>query len=297
VTQGTGPPEQIPGVILAGMSLSPITPQQQELDRAIRASIRADGRITHALAYGSFTQGTADAWSDLEYYVFLPDPEVGHFDVRAWLDTLAPVRHFVQNDFGTPNAVLEGLLRVELHAEPESRLEGVLTWPAFHIHPERMLVKDTDGQLADVLTRLAAKARPNPAAETQLILARLLNGLVFGLNVLARGERIRAHELLGWVQGGLLRLARLAEGQTEHWLTASRCAERELGPEALERYARLTGRLNELEQLYAEAWSWTRELAAEVHSPPLDPGLAGDIQARVTALLEAQAPLTLRRDR
>lgn len=272
---------------------APVLPQQQELDRDIRAAIQADPRLTHALAYGSFTQGTADAFSDLEYYVFLPDPEVDRFDVRAWLEALAPVRHFVQNDFGTPNAILDGLLRVELHAEPVSKLDAVLDWPAFHIYPERMLVKDTDGQLADVLGRLAARARPDPAAETVLILARLLNWLVFGLNVLARGERIRAHELLGWVQGGLLRLARLAEGQTGHWLTASRCAEEELSPGALERYARLTGCLDELEQLYAEAWSWTQELAKAASPPrlPLNPTLVQEIGERVTTLQEARAPV------
>lgn len=278
------------------MSLpAPVTPQQQALDRAIRAAIRADARITHALAYGSFTQGTADAFSDLEYSVFLPEGEVDRFDMRGWLEALVPVRHFVHNDFGTPNAILDGLLRVEVHAGPVSKLEAVLGWPAFHIFPDRMLVKDTDGRLADVLERLAAKARPDPVAETELILARLLNWLAFGLNVLARGERIRAHELLGWVQGGLLRLARLAEGQTKHWLTASRMAERELRPQTLERYARLTGRLDELEQLYAGAWAWTRDLTPALRLP-LDRELERDIGEQVAALLEAQAPPTPRRD-
>lgn len=267
--------------MLAGMISSPVTPQQQQLDRAIRAALRADGRVSHALAYGSFTQGTADGWSDLEYYAFLP--EVGGFDVRAWLEALAPVRHFVVNEFGTPNAVLDGLLRVELHAEPVSKLESVLSWPALHIFPERMLVKDTDGQLADLLARLTAKPPPQPADEAEQIFARLLNWLAFGLNVLSRGERIRAHELLIWVQGGLLRLARIAEQQTEHWLTASRCAEQELGAETLERCARLTGSLDELERLYAEAWAWTRELARN-GGFVLSPELEGDMTARIQAL-------------
>lgn len=62
-----------------------------------------------------------------------------------------------------------------------------------------MLIKDSDGQLARHLAVLAAR-RTDPAGEAQGILDRLLNWLAFGLNVLARGERIRAHELLGWVQ-------------------------------------------------------------------------------------------------
>lgn len=67
------------------LPLSPVTPAQRDLDRAIRAAIRRDGRIGHALAYGRFTQGTADAFSDLEYFVFLPPAERPTFDVRAWL--------------------------------------------------------------------------------------------------------------------------------------------------------------------------------------------------------------------
>lgn len=262
-----------------------VTPQQRAVDGAIRAAIAQDHRITHALAYGSFTQGSADAFSDLEYYVFLPPGELETFDVRAWLEAAAPVRHFVVSDFGTPNAVMDNLLRVELHAEADTRLGMLETWPNLHIHPAAMLLKDTAGRLAGHLAALAAKAPPRPEEEAQLTYDRLLNWLVFGLNVLARGERVRALELLGWVRGGLLRLARLAEGQTRHWLTASRRAEGELSAAALTRYARLTGPLDDLEDLYAEAWAWTGELDSGL--PGLraaDPALAHAIDERIAAL-------------
>jgi len=261
----------------------PVTPAQRALDRGIRAAILRDGRIGHALAYGSFTQGTADAFSDLDYFVFLPPAELAAFDVRGWLDAVAPVRHFVINDFGTPNAVMDGLLRVELHAEPDTALGQVEGWPNLHIDPGAMLIKDSGGRLAAHLAALAAQQPPSPHAEAQLILDRLLGWLVFGLNVLERGERVRALELLGWVRGGLLRLARLAEDHTRHWLTPSRRAEWELAPETLARYARLTGPLDELEVLYAEAWAWTRDLAEQL--PGLrgaDPALARDLAARVS---------------
>lgn len=263
----------------------PVTPAQHGLDRAIRAAIRQDGRIGHALAYGSFTQGTADAFSDLEYFVFLPTAELATFDVRGWLEAVAPVRHFFVNDFGTPNAVMDGLLRVELHAEPDTGMAQVEDWPGFHLYPEAMLVKDRDGRLALHLAALAAKGRPQPEAEAQPIHDRLLGWLVFGLNVLERGERMRALELLGWVRGGLLRLAHLAEGQTAHWLTPSRRAEWDLSGAALERYARLTGPLESLETLYAEAWRWTQELAGQL--PGLrgaDPVLANALGERVRRL-------------
>ncbi|MBB5232827.1 hypothetical protein [Deinococcus budaensis] len=267
---------------------SPVTSAQRDLDRAIRAAIKQDDRIGHALAYGSFTQGTADAFSDLEYFVFLPSAELATFDVRRWLEAVAPVRHFFVNDFGTPNAVMDGLLRVELHAEPETALAGVESWPGFHIRPEAMLVKDRDGRLARHLAALAAKGRPQPETEAQPIHDRLLGWLVFGLNVLERGERVRALELLGWVRAGLLRLARLAEGKTGHWLTASRRAEWELSGAALGRYARLTGSLDELERLYAEAWAWTQELAGQLPGVRgAAPELANALGARVRRLDQA----------
>ncbi|MDL2343232.1 hypothetical protein QOL99_03610 [Deinococcus sp. MIMF12] len=262
----------------------PVTPAQRDLNRAIRAAILRDGRIGYALAYGSFTQGTADAFSDLEYYVFLSPADLPGFGVRAWLEAVAPVRQFVVNDFGTPNAVMDGLIRVELHAEPDTALPGVEAWPNENMNPAAMLVKDRGGRLAAHLAALAAKEGPHPEAEAQLLHDRLLNWLVFGVNVLERGERVRALEVLGWVRGGLLRLARLAEGNTGHWLTASRRAEWELSAATLDRYARLTGRLDELETLYAEAWSWTQELTARV--PGLrgaGPELARDLTRRLGA--------------
>lgn len=243
------------------------------LDHLIREAARRDPRITHALAYGSFTQGAADRFSDLEYFLYLPDP--ARLDVPAWVggvlrDSPFRIRHFFVNDFGTPNFVLDGLLRPELHAETPDRLADLAGWPAAHADPTRMSVKDTDGRLAGALRRLGTRAQPDPAAEAQGILDRLLGWLVFGANVLARGERIRAHELLAWVRGGLLRLVRLADGQTGHWVNPSRLAEWELGSAALERYARTTGPLDRLEIHYAEAWAWTAERAAALglHVPP-----------------------------
>ena len=41
--------------------------QQLHLDALIRAALQADERVQFALAYGSFTQGTGDRFSDVEY--------------------------------------------------------------------------------------------------------------------------------------------------------------------------------------------------------------------------------------
>ncbi|GAA5437980.1 hypothetical protein Daqu01_03124 [Deinococcus aquaticus] len=240
---------------------SPDLTELLALDDRLRSALVREARFSHVVAYGSVPQGSADAFSDLEYWAFLDPAHGAAFDVRAWLSAWLDVQHFVVNEFGTPTALLPGLRRVELHVAAQDRLPEVEGWTPQHVRPERMLIKDSDGQLARHLAVLAAR-RTDPAGEAQGILDRLLNWLAFGLNVLARGERIRAHELLGWVQGGLLRLARLHAGRTAHWANASRCAEQELDAMTLARYAGVTASLEGLEVAYTNAVAWTLDLAA-----------------------------------
>jgi len=261
-----------------------MTPQL-DLDRRLRQAIVSDARIVCALAYGSLTQGTGDRYSDLEYYLFVPGALSPALDPQAFLAALTPVRHAVINEFGTPNFITDDLLRIELHVEPLERLSNLLSWPGYTINPGRMLVKDSGGQLAGVLDELLRRGPPDPRKDAPLVLGRLLNWLAFGANVLARGERLRALELLGWVRGGVLRLARLAENHTEHWQTASRLAEQELSPDVLTRFARLTGPLEDLERQYAEAWCWTQELAAVLCAEVdrVDEHLTADLGRRLHA--------------
>ncbi|CAM3627051.1 hypothetical protein [Deinococcus frigens] len=245
------------------------------LDAQLREAMCADGRITHALAYGSFTQGTADRYSDLEYWLYL-EPEA-EFDVRGWLETLTPVFHFVINEFGTPTTILPGLLRVELHAVPNTRLDDLEGWGNEHLFPEQMLVKDIDGRLAAALHKLTSKAPPDTQARATL--DRVLNWLAFGMNVLARGERVRAHGLLWWIQSGLLALAVLESGHTDYLLNPARLAEQRLNAATLRRYQSITGGLNDLEQIYSHAVDWTLELAGSLDLT-VNAELARDLRER-----------------
>lgn len=235
-------------------------------------------------------QGVSDAFSDLEYYAFVADPSI--FDARAFLETVTPVHLCVVNEFGTPNVVTEDLRRVELHVESVERLADVRSWPSVHGSAEAMLVKDADGQLRDALTALAANSPIDPASQAQLTLDRTLNWLVFGANVEARGERVRALELLWWIRGGLLRLARLGENATGHFGNASRQAERELSAEALARFADLTGRVDDVGTLYRAAWTWTKELASALGLRVAEP-VAKALDRRFDAAGSAPGVLTV----
>ncbi|MBZ9751903.1 hypothetical protein K7W42_13665 [Deinococcus sp. HMF7604] len=249
------------------------------LDAQLRAALQAEGGFSHVAAYGSVPQGQADAHSDLEYWAFLaPGAAV---EAQDWLSTQLDVQHFVVNEFGTPTALLPGLRRVELHVVSAARLPEVEDWTPQHVRPTQMLVKDEDGRLARHLAVLAGRT-VQPADDAGLILDQLLNWLAFGLNVLARGERVRAHELLGWVQGGLLRLARLQEKRTDHWPNPSRRAEQELSVASLTRYAGITAGLPDLERAYAGAVTWTLDLASELRLT-VPPALARDLRERTPA--------------
>jgi lincosamide nucleotidyltransferase len=92
------------------------------------------------------------------------------------------------------------------------------------------LLVDRTGRLAQHLQPLLGPApeRDSPA-RIQTLTANFLNAILFGANVLARGEAARALEVLGLAHRSLLWMARLVEQKTAHWPT----------PPALRRCTRL----------------------------------------------------------
>jgi lincosamide nucleotidyltransferase len=140
-----------------------------------------------------------------------------------------------------------------------------------------MLLVDRTGELTDHLRAISGPGPERGTAEqvTQLW-QRYLNWMLFGTNVLARGERARALEILWWVQRHLLWFARLVEDTTVHWQTPSKNVEKDLSPGAYRRYLACTAGLGgtDLERAYRAAWVWGKEmiqvLAAERDLDPPD---------------------------
>jgi lincosamide nucleotidyltransferase len=63
---------------------------QEALIARVRALGRADSRLDAALMYGSFAQGSADEYSDIEFWLFFgADPG----DPRDWIAQVAPLTH------------------------------------------------------------------------------------------------------------------------------------------------------------------------------------------------------------
>ena len=243
---------------------------QEAMIERVRQLCRDDARVTGAFMYGSFTLDEADRYADIEFYIYMDEPDLAALDERGWLAQIAPVSLYFTNELGTGTAIFdtgEHMVRGEFHFAPSAQMAAVRAARASggrFAGPERMLVADPRGQLREHLAYIAG---PGPERATPESLAGLwqgfLNWMLFGANVLARGERARALDILGAAQRHLLWLARIQAGRTDHWPTPSRAAESDLPPEAYARFAACTAGLapGALEAAYAAAWAWGVEMA------------------------------------
>ena len=236
--------------------------EQDRLIERVRQLCSEDTRLDAALMYGSFTQGQADVWSDIEFWLFFADDWLADVDPDSWCAAVGPTLLTVQNEFGTHVAIFESLIRGEFHFVPASAIDAVGEWPARGAPVDRMLVTDRSGRLRRVLQDLPEmRDPPRSAAAVEQLCGRFVNWLLLGDSVLRRGEIARAHAVLVEVHRHLLWLVRLIE-QCEFRPTPSRLAERELSAAALERYGRTTAPADPsaLANAYHEAWAWGQEM-------------------------------------
>ncbi|MDI5970347.1 hypothetical protein POF50_013505 [Streptomyces sp. SL13] len=239
--------------------------EQERLIARVRVACRDDERLTAALMYGSFAAGEGDAHSDIEFWLFFDPERHGTVDPAAWCERIAPVRLLVLNEFGTHVAFFPGPVRGEFHFTSFADLGAVRSWPARGAAVERMVVKDRGGALAAALRAVPERPAAPDSGEVAALCGRFANWLVLAERVAARGEWLRAWDALAHAQRHLAWLARLAEGRTQHWLTPSRAAERDLPAPAAEalRAATCAAGPGELPGALRAAWwagrrYWTR---------------------------------------
>jgi lincosamide nucleotidyltransferase len=173
------------------------------------------------------------------------------------------------NEWGTGTAVFDNLVRGEFHFKRISDVKEIETWRGNVWFPslEATLLLDRDGALTSCLQALIGTPPARDAPESvQHVLNCFVNWMLFGSNVLARGELARASELLGWVQRYLLWMARLQECTTEHWPIPTRALEQDISAPAYARYVACTSKLDpgDLVRAYLEAWAWGKEMASSL---------------------------------
>jgi lincosamide nucleotidyltransferase B/F len=234
-----------------------------------RQLCQEDGQLVAALLYGSFTRGEGDRYSDIEMALFFEDEVLPHLDQQTWVAQIAPVAVYFEDDVGHHTAIFQNLVRGEFHFYPASDISIISSWQGSAWFPslEATILVDRSGALSQ---RLAALMGPPPERNNpETIYSTLLNFInwsLFGFNVLARGELARSLELLTITHRHLLRMIRLAEGNTAHWPTPSKALETDLSTGAYQRFKSCTARLDreELWQAYTATWQWGLELIAEL---------------------------------
>jgi lincosamide nucleotidyltransferase B/F len=264
---------------------------QEEMIHKVGELCQADERLVAALTYGSFTQGEGDAFSDIEFWIFVHDKALAKLDEAAWVARVRPLEAYFASEFGTGVAIFDNLVRGEFHFEPASRMARLRDWPLGEedFDPGAMILLDRTGELREHLEHLRHKASERlDKARLQEICNRYLNWLLLGSNVLERGERARALDALAHIHRHLLWLARVSEGQAgRHFLTPSRRLENDLSAASYRRYAATTAGVAapELERAYAAAWAWGKELIGALSS-------AYGLDARASLLARLDEPFS-----
>ncbi|MFJ4945975.1 nucleotidyltransferase domain-containing protein [Streptomyces albidoflavus] len=236
----------------------------------LRQAAHAEPRLEGVLLYGSWTTGEADAYSDIEAYLFLGEEHAGTFDGPGFLRALGPLALAHTNQFGILAVVFDDdLMRGEFHFEEGGAgIAAVDGWQGM-VHlpdPAAAVLLDRTGRLTEAAARLTAPLAPEPAESAAHLTGELANWTLMLAHLLARREDARAHNLLHAMVAPLqLKLCRLLRGTTDHWLTPSRAAEDDLPAADLARYTATTARLEAaaLRDAARASWQWSRELAAK----------------------------------
>ena len=239
---------------------------QQAMIERLRRLCQGDERLVSAMLYGSFTYSQADQFSDVECLFFFEDGALQDIDPRAWVSQIAPVELYFVNEWGVGMAIFENLVRGEFHFESISDLAAMAeSWQGNVWFPslEATVLVDRNGDLTRCLQPLIGSppARDEPES-VQHVVNCFINWMLFGSNVLTRGELARALELLGWAQRYLLWMARLEERTTEHWPIPSRALEEDISAPAYARYVACASKLDreDLCAAYLAAWTWGKEM-------------------------------------
>jgi lincosamide nucleotidyltransferase len=259
----------------SGPPMPSIPTQQLMMIARLRDACRSDPRVVAAALYGSFVTGEADAFSDIEAALYFEPDALATLDRQAWVEQIAPVALFFADDFGHYTAIFESLIRGEFHFNPAESMAEIESWRGAAWFPSvnAAVLVDRTGELTQRMGALDHLPPERDSSETAYsLVANFLNGVLFGSQVLARGEAARALEILTCgVLRHLERMARLVEASTDHWPTPSRGWERDLSPAVQARLRDCTARLDpiELAQAYRNALAWGETLAetlAQGHS-------------------------------
>ncbi len=242
--------------------------KQESLIQAVQEKGKADARIDGIWMYGSFTQGEGDAYSDVEFYIFVQDDTFAALDTAAWIAEVYPVYTTFFNDFGTQVAIFQNMVRGEFHFHTASEMAMIDGFRGAIDQPDidAMCLYDKAGTLHVHLQSLVGADPLSMGENAQHAADNMINNLLFGWSVFMRGEIARSHELLWYVQRYYLQLVRIAQSSTAHWLNPTRWLEREIPAEYYDAYAGCTAPLQKqaIRQAYTTALDNLKSIFAQL---------------------------------
>jgi predicted nucleotidyltransferase len=255
----------------------PPRPQRALLDR-IQAHAEASPEIAGLLLFGSLATGTEDEHSDLDLGLYLEDGAWATFDLRRWMEQVAPVVA-VHVDEHCSTVIFADLIRAEIHLGPTSAagvwapLAGEIAYPSL----ERMVLFDRTGAFRTAVAPLIGQLPDRSRSDGEREFVGLVNWLLVADGCRRRGHLVRALVHLASAHRHLLRLARLEEEATNEWIAPERGVEVDLSSAAYARYAAATAGLEAgaVARAIEQSWRWGRELAELTGVRPIgDPALA-----------------------
>ncbi len=243
--------------------------EQQRIIEKIKGLARDDKRLEGAMLYGSFALGEGDQYSDVDCILFFKDAALASVDKLAWVEQIAPVLLFYQNEFGNYETIFDSLVRAEFHFDAVKDLSQLEEWGGDVNFPsaESTILVDKTGQLTEKIQPLLRPPLTHSTLEdAQFMIDSFLNWTLYGINLLGRGEWARSAEVLVLIQDYLLRMARVLEGSGGRWLVPTKAAEIELSAESYRRFVSCTAGIDpeSITAAYWSAWVWGQEMTTSL---------------------------------
>lgn len=244
---------------------------QEQLIIKVKEMGEQTSSVDAIMMYGSFTQGSGDAFSDVEFYIFIKDEFYKDFNSKQWVACIYPFCVHLFNEFGTEVFIFENLVRGEFHFLPTKEMPIIETFASVGFFPDvdAMCLHDKNSKLKKHLSVLKNSMAERTSAENiESVINNFFNAALFGINVLKRGETARSLECLGFVQRYYLQLVRLEENTIDHWVNPTKCLESEISATNYQCYQNCTSDLNEnnLRSAYKESLSTARVIMGNLSS-------------------------------
>ena len=160
----------------------PIAVRHEAVLERLTQAARDDERIVAAWLQGSRADGTADAFSDIDFYIAVSDDAFAQFDTLAFIERVAPVLVHFQPPFvpGLIVCLVEGPVKLDVVVEKASALEQAER-PAV-----KVLVDKTD-----VASKLRASGEPGEqeiARRVDELIRITWQGATWPVRLLRRGQ-------------------------------------------------------------------------------------------------------------